>query len=199
MDIVRPVLKMKMRKYGGTADGGNIRFNLLALVDDHYQAASDELELLKREKKALERRLDEAYPDGWSNMVDPTLLAAASESFVTSVQPDTPGPLFSPGLGSRKMEKDVAILEMPVRNLTDAWEVCVKAAMPAKIAVEDEITKSIREHTDHVKRTHDYEPFLREFFTSLYNEGLLNSMLGRDEDGKKLPANRKGKGKASMS
>jgi hypothetical protein len=69
MDIVRPVLKMKMRKYGGTADGGNIRFNLLALVDDHYQAASDELELLKREKKALERRLDEAYPDGWSNMV----------------------------------------------------------------------------------------------------------------------------------
>jgi ubiquitin carboxyl-terminal hydrolase L5 len=116
------------------------------------------------------------------------------------------------------MEKDVAILEMPVRNLTDAWEVCVKAAMPAKIAVEDEIIKSIREHvddlssyeftaltcslstqTDHVKRTHDYEPFLREFFTSLYNESLLNPMLGRDEDGKKLPANRKGKGKASMS
>ena len=69
MDIVRPVIKVKMRKYGGSADGGDIRFSLLALVDDHYQAASDELELLKREKKALERRLDEAYPDGWSSKV----------------------------------------------------------------------------------------------------------------------------------
>jgi ubiquitin carboxyl-terminal hydrolase L5 len=69
MDIVRPVIKMKMRKYGGGADGANIKFNLLALVDDHYQAASDELELLKRERRALERRLNDAYPDGWSNMV----------------------------------------------------------------------------------------------------------------------------------
>ena len=69
MDVVRPVIKMKMRKYGGGAEGGDIRFNLLALVDDHYQAASDELELLKREKKALERRLDEVDPEGWKGQV----------------------------------------------------------------------------------------------------------------------------------
>lgn len=69
MNIVRPVINMKMRKYGGGADGGDIRFNLLALVDDHYLAASDELELLKREKKALERRLDETYPNGWKDQV----------------------------------------------------------------------------------------------------------------------------------
>jgi len=199
MDIVRPVIKMKMRKYGGGTDGGDIRFNLLALVDDQYQSASDELELLKREKKALERRLDGAYPDGWSNLVDPTLLAASSESFVTTVQLETLGQLFSQSLGSRKMEKDKAILDMPTQNLIGAWEACVRAAMPAKIAVEDEIAKSIRDHTDHVKRTHDYEPFIREFFISLHNEGHLNPMLGRDKDGKKLPAKRKGKGKASQS
>ena len=69
MQIVRPVIKLKMRKYGGSADGGNIRFNLLALVDDRYQAASDELELLKREKKVLEQSLNEVYPDGWSEKV----------------------------------------------------------------------------------------------------------------------------------
>ena len=69
MDVVRPVIKMKMRKYGGGAEGGDIRFNLLALVDDQYQAASDELELLKREKKALERRLDEVDPEGWKGQV----------------------------------------------------------------------------------------------------------------------------------
>lgn len=69
MDVVRPVIKMKMRKYRGGADGGDIRFNLLALVDDHYQAASDELVLLKREKKALERRLDEFDAEGWKGQV----------------------------------------------------------------------------------------------------------------------------------
>jgi ubiquitin carboxyl-terminal hydrolase L5 len=44
------------------------------------------------------------------------------------------------------MEKEMSILDMPVRNLIGAWEACVRAAMPAKIAVEDEIAKSIREH-----------------------------------------------------
>jgi ubiquitin carboxyl-terminal hydrolase L5 len=44
------------------------------------------------------------------------------------------------------MEKDMSILDMPVRNLVGAWEACVRAAMPAKLAVEDEIKKSIQEH-----------------------------------------------------
>jgi len=71
MDIVRPALRRKMEWYGSTADDGegDIRFNLLALVDDQYQIASDELELLKREKAALERRLDSSFPEGWLHMV----------------------------------------------------------------------------------------------------------------------------------
>ena len=69
MDVVRPVIKQKMRKYGGGEDASDIRFNLLALVDDRYQISSDKLELLKREKAALERRLDEAHPEGWADKV----------------------------------------------------------------------------------------------------------------------------------
>ena len=66
MDVVRPALRMKMEKYGGSGnDGSNIRFSLLAIVDDLYQKASDELELLKREKIALERRMEA----GWESLV----------------------------------------------------------------------------------------------------------------------------------
>jgi hypothetical protein len=66
MDVVRPALRMKMEKYGGSGnDGSNIRFSLLAIVDDLYQKASDELELLKREKIALERRMEA----GWETSV----------------------------------------------------------------------------------------------------------------------------------
>ena len=71
MDVVRPALRMKMEKYGGAAEGGNnIRFSLLAIVDGLYEKASDELEMLKREWIALERRLGV----GWEEKVRPTSL-----------------------------------------------------------------------------------------------------------------------------
>jgi ubiquitin carboxyl-terminal hydrolase L5 len=63
IDVVRPVLRVKMAKYGGTGDdgAGNISFNLLAVVDDSYETKSDDLELLKRRKVALERRMGEGW------------------------------------------------------------------------------------------------------------------------------------------
>lgn len=70
MDVVRPVLRMKMRRYGGGDDEtGSIRFNLLAIVDDQFCKLSDKLELLRRERNALERKLGGAYPEGWENKV----------------------------------------------------------------------------------------------------------------------------------
>jgi ubiquitin carboxyl-terminal hydrolase L5 len=66
MSIVRPALRMKMRKYGRD----NIRFSLLALVDDKYQLASDCLEKCKRERDALLRRLEvDFHGDTWISQV----------------------------------------------------------------------------------------------------------------------------------
>ena len=64
MDVVRPALRMKMEKYGGAPEGGdNIRFSLLAIVDGLYEQASDDLEMLKRERIALERRLSRGWEE----------------------------------------------------------------------------------------------------------------------------------------
>ena len=77
MDVVRPALRMKMEKYGGSGcDGSNIRFSLLAIVDDLFQKASDELELLKREKIALERRME----SGWETSVSSTYIHRESDA-----------------------------------------------------------------------------------------------------------------------
>lgn len=155
-----------MQKYGGAAEGGdNIRFSLLALVDDQYQAASDELELLKREKYAIEKRMRDVEPDGWCNkvnmptfkafyitftfilffeQVNPTLFAASSEAFTTSVQSTSFGRVFAEDFGLRKLDLELNVLDLPERQLFDAWDTCVRAAMLAKISVEDEITKSVR-------------------------------------------------------
>lgn len=70
MNIVRPALRLKMQRYGGGMDdGGNIRFSLLALVDDHFLTINDELELLKRESVTLQRRLDEMFAQSWHQIV----------------------------------------------------------------------------------------------------------------------------------
>ncbi|RPD58222.1 cysteine proteinase [Lentinus tigrinus ALCF2SS1-7] len=180
MDVVRPALQRRMQSVleGGSGEG-HIQYNLLAIVDDPYLGASDDLELLKRERAALERRLGECFPAGWEDKVDPALLAAATEAFATTLRPSArePGRAFAADFGARKMSKEVAILDMAQRNLVPAWESCVRAALSAKVAVEDEIAKSQSAQADNVKRTFDYEPFIREFVTSLQNEGLLEEAL----------------------
>lgn len=65
MNVVRPALRMKMAKYGGGgAEAANIRFSLLALVDGTYEKANDEWEYWRRERRVLERRLDQTN-EGW--------------------------------------------------------------------------------------------------------------------------------------
>lgn len=71
IDVVRPALRMKMERYGGSGDdGSDIRFNLLALVDDGYLKASDHYVFLKREKNSLEKRM----PGGWDSQVRVTFV-----------------------------------------------------------------------------------------------------------------------------
>jgi ubiquitin carboxyl-terminal hydrolase L5 len=66
MSAARPALRMKMQKYGGD----NIKFSLLALVDDQYEVASDRLELCRRDRDALERRSKQVFgEDGWRDQV----------------------------------------------------------------------------------------------------------------------------------
>jgi ubiquitin carboxyl-terminal hydrolase L5 len=64
MEVVRPALKRKMQRVQAN-ETEQLRYNLLAIVEDRYQKASDVLEMLKRERNQLERRLKECYAEGW--------------------------------------------------------------------------------------------------------------------------------------
>jgi ubiquitin carboxyl-terminal hydrolase L5 len=99
------------------------------------------------------------------------------------------------------MTRDLEILEMPERALVPAWEQCVRDAVKAKVSVEDEVAKATRANvsfrpsrfflifihefqTEHIKRTHDYEPFLKEFVMCLQSEGLLEPLLDVNDEAK---------------
>ncbi|KZT01927.1 cysteine proteinase [Laetiporus sulphureus 93-53] len=198
MDVVRPALRMRMQQYTAS-ESDHIRYNLLAIVDDRYCAASDKLELLKRERNTLERRLRETYPEGWADKVDQTLYTCAADAFATCVRPASEGTVFSEDFGSRKMDREIAILDMPARSLPTAWEACVQAALSAKVAVEDEITKAREANTEQIKRTFDYEPFITQFITCLHNEGLLEAAMqskpAEESPSQSAPARGKGRGK----
>ncbi|KAK0447444.1 ubiquitin C-terminal hydrolase [Desarmillaria tabescens] len=172
MDVVRPALRTKMRKYGGAGEdgGNNIQFSLLAIVDDACEKASDEWEYWKSERRQLERRLEE----GWQKAVDSALLSAAANVFDGGS-----GQKFASDFASRRNDRDRDILIMDQDALRNAWEKCVTNAMRAKVAVEEEMVKARKDHTEHVKRTHDYEPFFVEFLNRLKDEGLLPGLLAK--------------------
>ncbi|KAF8518392.1 cysteine proteinase [Hysterangium stoloniferum] len=185
IDVVRPVLRVKMARYGGTEEDSatDIRFNLLALVSDRYEGRSDDLELLKRQKLSLERRMG----SGWEGKVsvDSTLaLERLTTSIVASPSPQKP---FSADFGARYMEAQKRILDMEESALPHAWNDIMKDGLRARLAVQEEIDKATRANTEQQKRTFDYGPFIRQYLLCLKDEGLLNPLLGLDDEGKKPP------------
>ncbi|EEB96411.1 hypothetical protein MPER_04463, partial [Moniliophthora perniciosa FA553] len=75
-------------------------------------------------------------------------------------------------------------------------ERAIESGMRAKVALEDELKKGCRDHTDHIKRTHDYEPFLTEFITCLHAQGLVDALVNKPKKpGAKSKANGKVNGK----
>ncbi|KAH8105390.1 cysteine proteinase [Cristinia sonorae] len=179
INVLRPVLKMRMQRFLSGADENtdHIKYNLLAVVEDKYRKASDEMEMLKRERAALERRLQETYPDEWSNRVRISSSCPVDETFTTSVQPDSYGPTFSKDFGARKMEKDMAILDMPARRIPASWEACVQSALSVKLTIEEEVEKAKAANTENLNRIFDYEPLFRAIITSMHAEGTLDEII----------------------
>ncbi|KAF7299624.1 Ubiquitin c-terminal hydrolase [Mycena chlorophos] len=175
MDVARPALRMKMQKYGQ----GNIRFCLLALVEGAFEKANDALEFLKREKVSIERRL----PAEWEALVDMNRLEQSQYAFISPICGGSiaAGTTYASDFGARRMERDMEIMRMQPQELVEAWERCVQDAVRAKVALEDEVSKGYRANTEHIKRTHDYEPFIKEFISCLQTEGLLDPLLNPND------------------
>ncbi|KAH6902673.1 ubiquitin C-terminal hydrolase [Coprinopsis sp. MPI-PUGE-AT-0042] len=170
-DVVRPALRMKMDKYGGSGDdGSNIRFSLLAVVDDVYQVTFDELEFLKREKASLEKRLE----TGWETQVDLVFWEATVSANGRGALLLEPGEPYSSEFASKRMERDVTIMNMSQADIARAI-----------VTIEDELSKTKANHAEHINRTFDYEPFFKGFISALHNEGILNELLDLDQSGKK--------------
>ncbi|KAF5393718.1 hypothetical protein D9757_000075 [Collybiopsis confluens] len=198
LDVVRPALRLKMEKYGGGAseDAANIRFSLLAIVDGAYETAHDEWYWWVKERQTIENQLEKNPYMDWKSQVDPELLVLADQAFTT----DSPGyRLLS--TGAQRMERDVEIMRSPPNALPRLWEDAVRSALRTKVGVEDEIRRATDDWTDHIKRTHDYEPFIREYISTLHAEGLLDSFLEIEKMEKrtaKKAKNNKGQAKPTV-
>ena len=113
------------------------------------------------------------------------------------------------------MDRDMKLLKLSSQtDLISAWQECIQHALRAKTLVEDEINKAVRSNvrlisplsggrgmkatfiqTDNVKRIFDYDPLIQEYMHRLHNEGLLNALLDRDNDGKKKRGRKPGTSK----
>ncbi|KDQ58015.1 hypothetical protein JAAARDRAFT_254631 [Jaapia argillacea MUCL 33604] len=130
MDVVQPATRMKMDKYGagGESGTGDIRFNLVAIVDRGWCRASDKMDMVTKEKGSIGGRLGEVLGEVWKEKVDPQLLLTATQTFKTSTHPnpDSPVTKFTKDFGAKATEKKMAIMEMPGRDLVRRWEECLR-------------------------------------------------------------------------
>ncbi len=69
MSVVRPALRRRMQSLQSN-ESDHVRYNLLAVVEDRYEKASDALEMLKRKRNRLESRLNEELPEVWTSQVE---------------------------------------------------------------------------------------------------------------------------------
>ncbi|KAH8827162.1 ubiquitin C-terminal hydrolase [Flagelloscypha sp. PMI_526] len=183
MDVVRPALRMKMKKYGGAAEGGNIRFSLLAIVRGSFEKASDDFEYLRKEKVALERQLG----DDWRSKVESELDVLSNDTFESVPK----RPFFTAGWAQKRLYRDLEIQRMDQEDALVAWRQCIMNAISVKATMEEEISKAIETNTEHAKRVHDWEPLFEAYLRKLHSNGLLNALLDRDEHGRKISSKKR--------
>ncbi|KDR66157.1 hypothetical protein GALMADRAFT_148068 [Galerina marginata CBS 339.88] len=196
----RQTAPCEMWKYGGSgSDGINIRFSLLAIVNDTYHTTSDELEFLKRERVALERRVhvllmeERAVPEEGQYYRSTPPSCKQPRTRLRGPTAWTPREGRMPlraGWGGTYIE----ILRMThPHEAVRAWETCVREPVHAKVGLEDEFGKGVRANTHHVKRKFDDEPFIREYLQRAHRVGLLNAMMGGKRGGGSRSRSRRGR------
>ena len=126
--------------------------------------------------------------------VHPDLLASHADLHDTPVQ--TP---FRQDFALQQQNQDLRILGFPEDQLVEEWEDAVRRSMEASAVVKEEVEAAKRTHvsqravgtlptcdididayagqTEHVKRTHNYDEFVREFIGALNEEGILGALV----------------------
>ncbi|KAG9044674.1 hypothetical protein FS837_007721 [Tulasnella sp. UAMH 9824] len=172
LEVVRPAIRIKIESLQGS--GHDIRFNLLALVEGGWEKQSDEFELLRREKRALERRLDGSDPEWRTKLADPTGYSTAETIFSARADPGA----FNPSFGFLSSERGKKILELPEDQILKEWLRCCRDAQSVTMLLREEQEKAQTWATESSKRTHDFELFFRAFAEALHEEGHLLPTLG---------------------
>ncbi|KAG8867218.1 hypothetical protein FRC20_006305 [Serendipita sp. 405] len=184
VEAVLPALRSRIEAF---SRNGSISFTLLAVNASSYHQKLEDFELAKREIIFLERRLNDEFGEDWKKTVPNELWSSRDSSFSQSWPTH-----LRPGFGSRSNDTSMRVLHLSIDKLRGEWEGCVNRLVAKQLAVEDELRKDALSHVQNSNRTHDYEPFIREYITRLYHNGFLRDILEVDAQGRFL---RQSKGK----
>ncbi|KAG8829051.1 hypothetical protein FRC18_009620 [Serendipita sp. 400] len=184
VEAVLPALRSRIEAF---SRNGSISFTLLAVNASSYHQKLEDFELAKREIIFLERRLNDEFGEDWKKTVPNELWSSRDSSFSQSWPTH-----LRPGFGSRSNDTSMRVLHLSIDKLRGEWEGCVNRLVAKQLAVEDELRKDALSHVQNINRTHDYEPFIREYITRLYHNGFLRDILEVDAQGRFL---RQSKGK----
>ncbi|KAG9001634.1 hypothetical protein FRB90_011581 [Tulasnella sp. 427] len=178
LEVVRPAIRTKIESLQGS--GHDIRFNLLALVEGGWEKRSEEFELLRREKRALERRLDEMDPNWKVKMQSSASYVEIDACFAAR---DDPGASEAQGFAGKSMGRYMQIQKLPQERLIPELLRCYEEARSTLVLLREEQDKAQTWAMESAKRTHDFEKLFRAFAEALNEEGHLLPALGLSDLG----------------
>ncbi|KAG8802209.1 hypothetical protein FRC17_006473 [Serendipita sp. 399] len=176
VEAVLPALRTRIE---GFSRNGSISFTLLAINISSYHQKIEDFELTKREVVFLERRLHNEFEEAWKQTVPDDLWSSRDRAFAQSWPT-----LLRPGFGSRSNDASMRILRLNIGDLRGEWEASVDRLVAKQLAVDEELRKDTSNHVQNINRTHDYEPFIREYIVRLYQNGFLQDILEIDAQGR---------------
>ncbi|CCA72744.1 hypothetical protein PIIN_06682 [Serendipita indica DSM 11827] len=169
---VLPALRSRIE---ALSKSGDIRFTLLAIKPSAYTVAIEEFELVKRQIGALERRLVQTHGEHWIQMVAPSAMFSRQTAFSRAWNPR-----IRVGFASRANDAAMQILKMSPETLLDEWAGAIGRLKSWESNVQEVIDRDMVETTEHISRTHDYDPFIQQYVSVVYNMGILQDLLEVD-------------------
>lgn len=89
-------------------------------------------------------------------------------------------PRIRVGFASRANDAAMQILKMSPETLLDEWAGAIGRLKSWESNVQEVIDRDMVETTEHISRTHDYDPFIQQYVSVVYNMGILQDLLEVD-------------------
>ena len=182
IDSAREAIQARITRYASK----EIRFNLLAVVQNRQDVLQERLTSTVQKKLYIEKKLGITSTDdsASSSAMDTSSSTTTSSSTSTSSSSSVPLPKVTP------LTEDIELDSLDQSELQSRLSIFSEEIIDVRRSLEDEVIKQQKWKLENVRRKHNYVPFIFNLLKMLAEKGKLTGLV---EQAAKVTATRQAK------